>query len=87
MILEEMLKEEYEAGEAEGREKGRIQGKAEGKMESAVEFLLELLEDMGTVPEELREKIATTSDLEVLRKWHRQVIKAESIEQFMREMQ
>ena len=45
MLLEELLKEEREAG--------RTEGLAQGKAEA----VLELLSDLGEVPEELREKI------------------------------
>lgn len=79
MILHEMLKEEYQAGEASGRE--------EGKTEVVKEILLEFLEEKGAVPEKLREKIFNVSDLETLRKWNKWAAKAESIEQFIEEIQ
>lgn len=82
MILEEMLRDEYRAGE----ENGKIEGRAEGKVEAMLELLLELLEDMGSVPEELRKKILSVSDTETLRKWHKQAAQAKSIEQFIEEI-
>lgn len=71
MIFEEMLKEE------------RAEGKAEGK----AEFVIELLEELGSVPENLQEKILNEKDLLVLKKWHRLAAKADSIEQFAEMLQ
>lgn len=75
MILEEMLRDE------------RAEGKAEGKAEGMAEAVLELLEDIGSIPNELKEKILSSSDLELLRRWHKLAAKAESIEQFIKELQ
>lgn len=71
MIWKEMLQDEYAAGKAEG-------------MSMAI---LELLEEMGPIPRELREQIENTSDLEILRKWHKLAAGAESVQQFARELQ
>lgn len=71
MILEEMLRDE------------RAEGRAEGKAES----VLELLEEIGSVPEELRERILGSTDLQILNRWLKQAAKAESIEQFIKELQ
>lgn len=70
MIWEEMLRDKYSAG------------KAEGKAEGMSIAILELLEEIGTVPEEMRTKILSVSDMELLKKWHKQAARAESIEQF-----
>ena len=49
-----MLKTLYDpAVEARGIKKGKVEGKVEGKIES----IIELLEDLGSIPEGLREKI------------------------------
>lgn len=75
MILEEMLRDE------------RAEGRAEGKAEGMAEAVLELLEDIGSIPNDLKEKILSSSDLELLRRWHKLAAKAESIEQFIKELQ
>lgn len=72
--LEEMIN----AGKAEGKAEGRIEGRAEGK----AEYVLELLEELGHVPEGLRKRIMGERDLEVLKRWHKQAIRAGSVEQF-----
>ena len=71
MLLEELLKTE------------RNEGKAEGKMES----ILDLLEDLGEVPDDLRVMIEEETSLSKLRSWLKAAAKAESIHQFMEQMQ
>lgn len=71
MIFEEMMRDEYAAG------------KAEGKADS----ILELLEELGPVPEELKARIVSVSDLKKLSKWLKLAAKTETIEQFMKEME
>ena len=63
-VFEIVRKDEYEKGHQEGV----IAGKAED--------ILELLEDIGTIPEEVREKITGESDLEILKKWHKLAAKS-----------
>ena len=70
MIFEEMLREE------------RAEGKAEGKAED----ILDLLEELGKISEELRNKIKGEKDLETLKKWFKLVAKAESMEEFLEKM-
>ncbi len=71
MLLEELLKTE------------RTEGKAEGKMEG----ILDLLEDLGEVPDDLRVMIEEETSLSKLRSWLKAAAKAESIHQFMEQMQ
>lgn len=52
-----------------------------------IDAILELLEEAGDVSEELKAKIASVSDLKVLSKWLRLAAKAETIEQFVEEME
>ena len=91
MRLEELLREERAEVKAEGREAGRDEGHALGKEEGRVlgkaESVLELLEDCGTVPEELKERILTERDLDCLRRWHKLAARAASVEQFTKEME
>ena len=72
MLLEEMLKEEREAGRASGK----IEGKAED--------ILEFLSDLGEVPKELREKIQSEKNLEILKSYLRKASAAKSIEEFQK---
>ena len=78
MLLELMLKDERKEGRAEGRTEGR----AEGKAEDVISFL----NDLGTVPEDLKKRIMSEQDLHVLERWLKLSAKAPSIEQFKAEM-
>ena len=77
-VFEIVRKDEYEKGHQEGVKEGVIAGKAED--------ILELLEDIGTIPEEVREKITGEIDLEILKKWHKLAAKSESIDEFVSKM-
>ncbi|MGN0342017.1 MAG: hypothetical protein ACI4DO_04410 [Roseburia sp.] len=57
-------------------------GKAEGKAEA----ILELLEDCGTISEELKTKVMTEKNLDTLKKWHKLAAKSGSIEEFTSRM-
>ena len=74
MIFEEMLRDE------------RAEGKAEGKTEAVLELLLELMNDLGEIPDELRNRIASEKDLETLKKWHRLAARSESLDEFLKKM-
>ena len=70
MILREMLRDE------------RAEGKAEGKAED----ILVLLQEIGTVSEQLQEKIVNEKDLSTLLKWLKLAAKSETIQQFEENM-
>ena len=70
MIFEEMLRDE----------------RAEGKTEAVLEMLLELMNDLGEIPDELRNRITSEKDLETLKKWHRLAARSESLDEFLEKM-
>jgi len=70
MILREMLRDE------------RAEGKAEGKAED----ILVLLQEIGSVSEQLQEKIINEKDMSTLLKWLKLAAKSESIQQFEENM-
>ena len=70
MLFEELLKDE------------RAEGRAEGHATS----VLSLLEDKGTIPKDLQDKILCEKDMDLLQKWLKLAAKAESIEQFQNGM-
>lgn len=57
-------------------------GIAEGKAEG----IIELLEELGEVSKELHDKIYAQKDLEILKKWIKQVAKVSSISEFEEKM-
>ena len=74
MLFEEMLKDEFKAG------------KAEGKVEGKLEDIKELLTDVGIVPQTLEDKLAMVSDKETLRILHKKAARVSSIEEFEEEL-
>lgn len=55
-------------------------------MMAQVEDVLELLEELGIIPDEVRERILGEKDLEVLTAWLRLAAKTNSIEEFQSKM-
>ncbi len=91
MLLYEYDEEEFIASEkelsfAEGEAKGRAEGRAEGKIEARRESILENLEDLGEVPDVLRNTILEQGDLDTLKRWNKLASKAVSIEAFEKQM-
>ena len=84
--LEEMIKAGEMRGRAEGKAEGRAEGLIEGCAKGKAESILELLEDLSPVPAIIQKRIMAEKNLEILKRWHKQAAKAESIEQFQAAM-
>ena len=83
----DMLFDSFEAYDVQetrriSREEGRLVGKAEGKIEGKIEAILELLNDIGTVPDDLKQTIEAETDANTLSTWHKLAARVESIEEF-----
>ena len=74
MLLQEMLKDEFNAG--------KIEGKAEGKLED----IKDLLSDAGTISQALEDKLAKVSNVEILRILHKKAARVSGIEEFEEEL-
>ena len=74
-----MLFENFEAYDVQ--ETRRI-SRAEGKAEGQAEYILDLLEDLGTVPEDLKNRIMQERNTDTLRKWHKVAARAATLEEF-----
>lgn len=72
----------FEYNEEEELKKLRNSEFSEGKAEGKAEAVLDLLEELGAVPDTLRDRIMQEKDPVLLRKWLRQAAKAVSVEQF-----
>ena len=72
------MQETRRISRAEGKTEGRAEGRAEGKAES----ILELLEEIGPVTADVKERIMREKDPERLRMWLKAAARAESVEQF-----
>lgn len=75
MIFEEMLREE--------KQEGRI----EGRIEATQEAVLELLEDLGELPNRIRDRIAGLENLEDLKALHKIAARADSLRVFEENME
>ena len=71
MIFEEMLREE----------------KQEGRIEATQEAVLELLEDLGELPNEIRDRIVRLENLEDLKALHKIAARADSLRVFEENME
>ena len=65
-------------GLAEGLERGIKQGSITSRAES----ILEILEDVGEIPNELRQHIMNEQDIEKLKAWLKLAAKVKNIEEF-----
>lgn len=75
MLFEELLKDEYNAGKAEG--------KAEGELRSSLTKLLELLSIKFSISADLQSQLTSITDIEILNKLFTTAAKAESIDEFI----
>lgn len=62
----------------EGKQEGLQQGIQQGIRLN----ILDLLEDLGEIPEDIRNRIYAETDTEILRKWHKAAARAESFSAF-----
>lgn len=58
----------------------------EATLHTQVRCICELLEEYGTIPQSLTERLENEKDTETLAKWHKQAAKAHSIEEFIQKM-
>ncbi len=79
---QELLGEGKKEGIKEGIKEGRLKGRSEGKAESTIE----LLEEVGTVSIDLKEKIMSQKDMDVLTRWLKLSAKVSSVEEFEKAM-
>ncbi len=66
------------------RNESREEGRAEGILLGKAYGIIELLDDIGEVPDSLKNLIMEQNNLEVLRMWHKAAAKAQSVEEFER---
>jgi len=78
IVSEVKQSEEWEAVKMDILSIGIEKGRADGKIETILDFL----EERGTIPEKLRQRIQEERDLEVLRQWSKKAASVKSIEEF-----
>src|SRR5699024_9305841 len=78
----ELIGRPFREGRAEGREKGRAEGREKGRAEGRAQAILDVLEARGiSVPDETRERITTSSDLDELGLWVRRAATMDRVEE------
>ena len=84
--LKELMKDELDAAREDGMRQGISRGIREGMhagvAKGRAESVIELLQDLGEVPEVLKNKILEEKNLELLRKWTKLAAKTGSLEEF-----
>ena len=70
----------------ESKEEGIAEGIAKGKTEGRIEAILELLEELGSIPENLMQTISSQQDISTLNRWHKLSAKVSTIDEFMEKM-
>lgn len=86
MLVEELMKDEYNAGKEAGRAEGKAEGMAEGMRTALSDSILGFLSDIETVPDNLKSRIAAIDDLEVLTSLSKKAARAASIDEFEQEL-
>ena len=74
MLLEELIREE--------REEAKEEGRAEEKINSRANMTISFLEELGEVPDDLREIILNERSLETLTEYTKEAARAKSIKEF-----
>ena len=94
MLFEELMKDEYNAGKAEGLELGKAEGLELGKAQGlelgkaeAAKSILEILHEIAPVSDNLKERISSIKELEVVMQLTVTAAKADSIEEFEKELE
>ena len=85
MLLDHFEAYDVQATRAESRAQGRTEGLAEGRTEGRADAIIELLEDLGPVSDNIRNRIINETDLDTLKKWNIAAARADSVEQFAKD--
>lgn len=86
MTLDEYRQWGREEGRAEGREEGREEGIVEGMLRARREDLMELMQELGDIPEALKDRIMSEADIDVLKSMLKVVRTVTSIEEFNKQI-
>ena len=83
---EEGIAEGIAEGITKGKTEGIAEGIAKGKIEGRIESILELLEELGSIPDNLMQTISSQNDTNILNRWHKLSAKATTIDEFIERM-
>lgn len=74
-------------GVVEGRAEGLAEGLAQGDLNRSRQDIFDLLEEIGSIPEDIHNRILAEDNTEVLRKWLKAAARARTYEEFRENMQ
>lgn len=80
------LEDAKEVWQEEAYEDGQIAGRAEGELLQSRQSIFDFLEDLGEIPEDIRSRIDTEENREVLKKWHKAAAHVQDFESFRKAM-
>lgn len=86
LSLYDMIQDEKKEAREEGLAEGRAEGRAEGLALGKAEAIIELLQEFGDVSGELHDRILKETEGDVLKHWLKLAAKADSMEQFLKDM-
>ena len=84
-MKQEVESEKGRINMCEGLRELMADSKAEGVAEGMAEAVLSLLDEKGTVPEDVRTALLEETDLEKLKEFNRLAARSGSVEEFVRE--
>ena len=79
-------KEAKEEARIVGHAEGHAEGLAEGRVEGKREDIISILEEIGEVPDRVKEKLDEISDLSILRNLLKKAAVARSMDDFIKEL-
>lgn len=84
--LAEGLAEGRAEGHAEGLAEGHAEGHTEGSLEQSRQVIYDFLERLGEIPEDIRLRIETEENTDILRKWYLAAPGVDSFDEFRRNL-
>lgn len=79
-VLEFNLEKQLKFMKAEGK----AEGIAEGSKLTLAEGIIEFLEEIGNIPDNVKEVVSTETNLDILKRWNKLAARSESVEEFVK---
>lgn len=73
-------------GMEQGLKQGIEQGIVQGQLKERINSIMELLEEKGSIPPELQQKIQSEKEMNILKSWFKLATKVDSISEFISKM-
>ena len=84
----EMMFDSFEAYDVQAaRREWLAEGRIEGQIEERINSIFELLEELGSIPKEIGEKISSETDMERLKRWFKLASRSSTMDEFVTKFQ